>query len=73
MAGRYGGETAVGISAAVRAGLVTPAEVLEQHLERIAAVESGLARRKHCGWWRRQDSKRKRRDEATLAIASILE
>jgi amidase len=42
MAGRYVGETAVGISAAVRAGLVTPAEVLEQHLERIAAVESRL-------------------------------
>jgi amidase len=42
MAGRYVGETAVGISAAVRAGRVTPAEVLEQHLERITAVESRL-------------------------------
>jgi amidase len=42
MAGRYVGETAVGISAAVRAGRVRPTEVLEQHLERIAAVEPRL-------------------------------
>ena len=42
MAGRYVGETAVGIAAAVRAGRVTPTEVLEEHLERIAAVEGRL-------------------------------
>ena len=42
MAGRYVGETAVGISAAVRAGRVTPTEVLEEHLERIAALDQRL-------------------------------
>jgi amidase len=36
------GETAVGISAAVRAGRVTPTEVLEEHLERIAALDQAL-------------------------------
>lgn len=42
MAGRYVGETAVGIAAAVRAGRVTPAEVLEEHLERIDALDPRL-------------------------------
>src|SRR5215217_7801834 len=42
MAGRYVGETAVGIAAAVRSGQVAPAEVLEQHLERIAALDGRL-------------------------------
>jgi len=42
MAGRYVGETAVGISAAVRAGRAKPAEVLEEHLERIAALDGRL-------------------------------
>jgi amidase len=42
MSGRYVGETAVGIAAAVRSGRVTPTEVLEEHLERIAAVEGRL-------------------------------
>jgi amidase len=42
MAGRYVGETAVGIAAAVRAGRATPTEVLEQHLERIAALDGRL-------------------------------
>ena len=42
MAGRYVGETAVAIAAAVRAGRVTPTEVLEEHLERIAAVDVRL-------------------------------
>jgi amidase len=42
MAGRYVGETAVGIAAAVRAGRVTPTEVLEEHLERIAALDQRL-------------------------------
>lgn len=32
MAGRYVGQTAVGIAAAVRSGQVSPVEVLEQHL-----------------------------------------
>ena len=36
------GETAVGIAAAVRAGRVTPTEVLEEHLERIAALDQRL-------------------------------
>jgi amidase len=36
------GETAVAIAAAVRAGRVTPAEVLEEHLERIAALDGRL-------------------------------
>jgi amidase len=40
--GRYVGETAVGIAAAVRSGQVSPTEVLEQHLERIAAVDGRL-------------------------------
>jgi amidase len=39
MAGRWVGETAVAIAAAVRAGQVGPTEVLEQHLERIAALD----------------------------------
>jgi amidase len=38
-AGRLVGETAVGIAAAVRAGEVSPVEVVEAHLERIAAVD----------------------------------
>jgi amidase len=42
MAGRFVGETAVGIAAAVRAGRVTPGEVLEEHLERIAALDRRL-------------------------------
>jgi amidase len=42
MAGRHVGETAVGIAAAVRAGRVTPTEVLEEHLERIAALDGRL-------------------------------
>ena len=42
MAGRFVGDTAVGISAAVRSGRATPAEVLEEHLERIAALDPGL-------------------------------
>ncbi|HJU00888.1 MAG TPA: amidase, partial [Actinomycetes bacterium] len=42
MGGRYVGETAVGIAAAVRSGQVSPTEVLEQHLERIAAVDGRL-------------------------------
>ena len=42
MAGRWVGETAVGIAAAVRAGRASPAEVLEQHLERIAALDGRL-------------------------------
>jgi amidase len=42
MAGRFVGETAVGIAAAVRGGRATPTEVLEEHLERIAAVDGRL-------------------------------
>src|SRR5829696_2982497 len=42
MAGRYVGETAVGIAAAVKAGGVSPTEVLEEHLERIAALDGRL-------------------------------
>jgi amidase len=42
MAGRWVGETAVGIAAAVRAGRVTPTEVLEEHLERIDALDGQL-------------------------------
>jgi amidase len=42
MAGRFVGETAVGISAAVRAGRATPTEVLEGHLGRIAALDQAL-------------------------------
>jgi amidase len=42
MAGRYVGETAVGIAAAVRAGRAAPTEVLEEHLERIAALDGRL-------------------------------
>jgi amidase len=42
MAGRYVGQTAVGIAAAVRSGQVSPVEVLEQHLERIAALDGRL-------------------------------
>jgi amidase len=38
-AGRFVGQTAVGIAAAVRAGQATPTEVLEEHLERIAALD----------------------------------
>src|SRR5262245_52042506 len=36
------GETAVGIAAAVRSGRATPTEVLEEHLERIGAVDGRL-------------------------------
>ena len=36
------GETAVGIAAAVRSGTVTPTEVLEEHLERIVALDGRL-------------------------------
>jgi amidase len=42
MGGRYVGETAVAIAAAVRSGQVAPTEVLEQHLERIAAHDGRL-------------------------------
>jgi amidase len=42
MGGRFVGESAVGIAAAIRAGRVSPAEVLEQHLERIAALDGQL-------------------------------
>ncbi len=42
MAGRHVGETAVGIAAAVRSGRLTPTEVLEEHLERIAALDGRL-------------------------------
>src|SRR4029453_5736133 len=42
MAGRWVGETAVGIAAAVRAGRAAPTEVLEEHLERIAALDGRL-------------------------------
>src|SRR4029450_11459040 len=42
MAGRFVGETAVGIAAAVRAGRAKPAEVLEEHLERIAGLDGRL-------------------------------
>jgi amidase len=39
---KWVGETAVGIAAAVRAGRVTPTEVLEEHLERIDALDPRL-------------------------------
>jgi amidase len=42
VAGRWVGETAVGIAAAVRAGRASPTEVLEEHLERIAALDGRL-------------------------------
>ena len=42
MAGRYVGQTAVGIAAAVRSGQVFLVEVLDQHLERIAALDGRL-------------------------------
>jgi amidase len=42
MAGRFVGETAVGIAAAVRGGRASPTEVLEEHLERIAALDGRL-------------------------------
>jgi amidase len=42
MAGRFVGDTAVGIAAAVRAGRATPTEVLEEHLDRIAALDQRL-------------------------------
>ncbi len=42
MAGRWVGQTAVGIAAAVRAGQASPSEVLEEHLERIAALDGRL-------------------------------
>src|SRR5215218_9961290 len=42
MAGRWVGETAVGIAAAVRAGRASPTEVLQEHLERIAALDGRL-------------------------------
>jgi amidase len=40
--GRWVGETAVGIAAAVRGGQAAPTEVLEEHLERIAALDGRL-------------------------------
>jgi amidase len=42
VAGRFVGETAVGIAAAVRTGRASPTEVLEEHLERIAALDGRL-------------------------------
>ena len=42
MAGRWVGQTAVGIAAAVRSGQASPSEVLEEHLERIAALDGRL-------------------------------
>ena len=42
MAGRWVGQTAVGIAAAVRAGQASPSEVLEEHLERIASLDARL-------------------------------
>jgi amidase len=42
LAGRYVGETAVGIAAAVRSGRAAPTEVLEEHLERIEALDGPL-------------------------------
>jgi amidase len=42
MGGRYVGETAVGIAAAVRSGQVSPTEVLEEHLERIDALDGRI-------------------------------
>jgi amidase len=42
MAGRYVGQTAVGLAAAVRSGQASPVEVLEEHLERIAALDGRL-------------------------------
>jgi amidase len=42
VAERYVGQTAVGLSAAVRSGLASPVEVLEEHLERIAALDGRL-------------------------------
>ena len=39
---KYVGQTAVGIAAAVRAGQASPSEVLEEHLERIAALDGRL-------------------------------
>jgi amidase len=42
MAGRYVGQTAVGLAAAVRSGQASPVEVLEEHLERITALDGRL-------------------------------
>src|SRR5918995_1319774 len=42
MAGRWVGQTAVGIAAAVRSGQASPSEVLEEHLARIAALDGRL-------------------------------
>lgn len=42
MAGRWVGQTAVGIAAAVRSGQASPSEVLEEHLERIATLDGRL-------------------------------
>jgi amidase len=42
MAGRFVGQTAVELAAAVQAGLATPSEVLEEHLERIEALDHRL-------------------------------
>ena len=42
MAGRYVGQTAVGLAAAVRSGQASPTAVLEEHLERIAALDGRL-------------------------------
>jgi amidase len=40
--GRWVGQTAVGIAAAVRTGEVTPLEVADAHLERVAALDDRL-------------------------------
>ena len=42
MAGRWVGQTAVGIAAAVRSGQASPSEVLEEHLARIATLDGRL-------------------------------
>jgi amidase len=42
VAGRYVGQTAVGLAAAVRSGQASPTAVLEEHLERIAALDGRL-------------------------------
>ena len=39
---KYVGQTAVGLAAAVRSGQASPVEVLEEHLERIAALDGRL-------------------------------
>jgi amidase len=42
MAGRYVGQTAVGLAASVRSGQASPTDVLDEHLERIAALDGRL-------------------------------